>query len=774
MKFRRSLAVILSLLALLCLNACGQAPEPTTAPVETTVAETTLPPSALEQYAAACEAVVSAPSLSLRITSEKTISVAGETITESSDQVVTQARRGTDSEKILVSELVDYGENYSVIYEEIYSGGTLYLLVDGTHRLAGTMDAETYFASHIPAVLLDAALYETVEAEDGKLSFRDPTAAESWAMPEGAALVDASGTAYLDDSGALDKSEYTLSYDYGSTRVTESVSVSVKLEAGEIHVPAVEDYIKLTDISAVRLSDRVCGYALQSSAISSTLTESITCQAAGVVRSQSTAIDLLDREDLTASITTNLTQLNYSNGRSESYTQEESFRDGVYSIREDGGEAETDRSVDSAVIRTYCDDSFLSNMLVLDYWRDAEVRDLGDVYLVNCTYSKLLAEDLRAEICQTLFEDDLFLDKLTSDTELTQISGYFAFDKYTGLPTAAGCAYAGSDVIDGQSYVLALQRDQTFHTPNLSITRTLSGEPLPDLEPENKATPLLYHVTKQGGQQMWLMGTIHVGDSRTAYLPQEVYDAFNASNILAVECDIQAFEEKAATDPEVQAMIASSYYYTDGTTAANHVDPALLEQATPYMKATGTWNSTLTVTKPSLWANYLENFYLRQGCDLLSEKGMDNRLLTMAKEQKKSIREIETVQSQLDLLTGYSDELQAILLKEAISYEPGEYYAGVQELYELWCQGDEEALRAALSDESGLEDLTEEERRLYDEYQKAMITDRNEYMLSVATEYLRSGNVVFYAVGMAHLIQDNGLVNALRDAGYTVEAVIYE
>ena len=47
-------------------------------------------------------------------------------------------------------------------------------------------------------------------------------------------------------------------------------------------------------------------------------------------------------------------------------------------------------------------------------------------------------------------------------------------------------------------------------------------------------------------------------------------------------------------------------------------------------------------------------------------------------------------------------------------------------------------------------------------------------MLKVAIEYLESGKTVFYAVGLAHLLDDqNGLVDALRAAGYTVELVQY-
>ena len=65
--------------------------------------------------------------------------------------------------------------------------------------------------------------------------------------------------------------------------------------------------------------------------------------------------------------------------------------------------------------------------------------------------------------------------------------------------------------------------------------------------------------------------------------------------------------------------------------------------------------------------------------------------------------------------------------------------------------------------------------KLYEEYNTAMMTDRNAGMLEVAKQYLESGDTVFYAVGLAHLLdENNGLVFTLRDAGYTVTLVEYQ
>ena len=76
-------------------------------------------------------------------------------------------------------------------------------------------------------------------------------------------------------------------------------------------------------------------------------------------------------------------------------------------------------------------------------------------------------------------------------------------------------------------------------------------------------------------------------------------------------------------------------------------------------------------------------------------------------------------------------------------------------------------------EEPDIYEMTAEELVLYQEYVDKVIIQRNEGMLEVAIDYLESGETVFYAVGMAHLLQENGLVDTLRAAGYTVEQLTY-
>ncbi len=377
--------------------------------------------------------------------------------------------------------------------------------------------------------------------------------------------------------------------------------------------------------------------------------------------------------------------------------------------------------------------------------------------------------------------DGQFLRNLSSAYACNETTGYVSIDKYTCLPTAAGFYYEGMHTIQGQDCLLSLQSDQSITAPATAAYFNITEEMLPEEAPEEKATPLFYHITGEDGQEMWLLGTIHVGDERTAYLPQEIYDAFAASDALALEIDSEAFEKQSEEDEEIQSQISDAYYYGDGTSTKDHVGEELYEDALKYMKASGNYNMNAPYLKPSMWSNSIENFYLRQGYALTSEQGVEERLTKLAHDQDKEIREVESSLFQIRMLTGWSEELHKVLLEDSLEIDALEYIADVQELYELWCAGDEAALREELSDEVDTSELTEEElaeyeeqKHLIEEYNKAMSYDRNDGMLKVAIDYLESGETVFYAVGLAHLLNNvNGLVDALRDAGYTVELVQY-
>ena len=253
----------------------------------------------------------------------------------------------------------------------------------------------------------------------------------------------------------------------------------------------------------------------------------------------------------------------------------------------------------------------------------------------------------------------------------------------------------------------------------------------------------------KSGEKLYLFGTIHVGDDRTAFLPQTVYDAFDAADALAVEFDTDVFTEQLDEDEALQAQIRDNYVYTDGTVISNHVDSELYEAASCLLKVAGQYSRQSDQMRPFVWSQLIDSFYLSQGRRLTASKGVDNRLMARAREQEKEILSVESGEFQIGMLAGYSDQVQEMMLAQSVSGTRNQALDSTSALFELWCSGDEEAIRErvdAMSEEERAE-VDEDDLAIYDEYHQKM------------------------DVGMAHLLGEGGLVDGLRAAGYTVTPV---
>jgi uncharacterized protein YbaP (TraB family) len=94
-------------------------------------------------------------------------------------------------------------------------------------------------------------------------------------------------------------------------------------------------------------------------------------------------------------------------------------------------------------------------------------------------------------------------------------------------------------------------------------------------------------------------------------------------------------------------------------------------------------------------------------------------------------------------------------------------------LYNAWLLGNASTLEGLLNSEGSSDQLSEEEAALMDEYYDVMLTQRNAGMRDKAVEWLEAGDKVFFAVGAAHLLGEDGLITLLRDEGYAVEQLSY-
>lgn len=776
MRRHFSTLILLCICLLVCLIGCAKdAPADPSVPVSSTGTNTTetatqLPPDATALYAEAVQAMPT--DLTMTVSLSREVRIGDALLTSSSEQEITYLGLGTDDFLARVEETAQYGD-YSVEFSELFADGTVYATICDVD-FSSELSQEDFTARYLPTVLLDASLYGTVTVEGDTISFSDPTALESWLLDEEAGITQSYGTATLTD-GAISSASYTATYVLGGAEMTVSVTQALTAPKNMgITAPADPDsYTPIENIDAPKLLDQAYGYLLQAEIMDSTVIESTFSQAAGYLLNAQNYITVYDTGDSPMyQLDQSFYEMDYTQNLSQSMDMLEVFRDGKYTMSTDGGRPQPNTAVTQQIMHTYYQNALTEYVLDTAYLQTAICTDVGGIYLAEFSCTDDFGIDLCSSICAELFNDENLLNAHSSAYRNNTLDYYLAVDKYTGLPTAMGLTYEGVHTIDGYEYVLSRQIDYSFDLAGLEAYEEITEELLPETEPDKKATPLFYHVTGPDGQEMWLFGTIHVGDVRTGFLPQEIYDAFSASDALAIECNNTAFEEQVEEDEALSDAVADLYFYSDGTTVKDHLeDSQLYEDALKLMKATGNYNMNTDYMKPVLWYQALSDSLMSQGHILTRGKGVESRLERLAEEQNKPIWEIESNMFQIEMLTGYSDALQEQLLWETVYYPARENWEGVPELYALWCSGDEAALIEAMRDDTS--EMTEEELALYNEYNDAISVDRNVGMLEVAKQYLESGDTVFYAVGLAHLLAENGLVFTLRDAGYTVELVTY-
>lgn len=731
-------------------------------------------PEPRETFALAASSLEDEENLTLKFHLEDTIHVGNDTITELTDTDAWYHAYGSPSMMAHVNSIIT-NAHIRAAFDQYFADGICVAKVKEAKYYARE-DETAFLKRQLPPLLLHEENFRQVRLEGTQYLFEDAEQGEPWAIPEDGELLSAKGSAELVD-GTIRTLHYEISFRYGGSTVERVCDVDIEYSLTEDLKQQMPENTKgcesLDSIEAALLMLRARN-ALESATVCSTQSVfTIHAQAAGLVGVITDEVsyfgseeDFLECEDYA------IQYIDYIKDQNDSYTYSDIYRDGTLTFTNDDNEPEEESANADAVLEASREQTI---GLLPGYAElvDASIRDLGDYSLVEFTCNENYANTVKATANQELFGGPTTLDGYSTGYNTKSVKGYLAVEKYTHLPTALSIAYEGIYTIDDSPTSLELTMTRAISLYDPDTYEKITEEPLPDHEPEQAPTPLFYEVTGPAGEKLYLFGTIHVGDDRTAFLPQKVYDAFDGADALAVEFDDSSFTEEVEADEELQTQLLQAYFYTDGTTIANHLDSELYEAAVLLMKASGQYTNRSDSMRPFVWSSILDDFYLSQGRSLTSSKGVDHRLMARAREQEKEILNVESGIAQLELLAGYSDQVQQMLLAQSLNGSRNDSLAATYALYELWCDGDEQALIdrvAAMSDEER-ENVDADDLAIYDEYHSKMEVERNQAMLDVARGYLDSGKTVFFAVGIAHMLGEAGLVQALRDEGYTVTLI---
>ena len=292
-----------------------------------------------------------------------------------------------------------------------------------------------------------------------------------------------------------------------------------------------------------------------------------------------------------------------------------------------------------------------------------------------------------------------------------------------------------------------------------------SSSPDESSQEDTQCTPLTWRITAENGNTMTLMGSMHALDPDIYPLPEKITDDYEAADVLAVECDVNEFNNNLTEQLRLMNMTT----YEGDETISDHIKQSTCDSLLEFLNNNGYNMQSLGSYKPWYLQSMCENIVLHKaGLDAF--RGFDFTLLNMAHDDGKEIYEVESIEIQLQMLTELPDEIMDIQLASYTVENERQLTDQMRALYDVWRIGDIDKTTQFIKDdeEATKESVGEELAQQLEEYNKKLEDDRNVVMADAAEKLLSEHKNTMFVVGLAHFMGDNGIIKLLEDRGYTV------
>ncbi len=259
---------------------------------------------------------------------------------------------------------------------------------------------------------------------------------------------------------------------------------------------------------------------------------------------------------------------------------------------------------------------------------------------------------------------------------------------------------------------------------------------------------LLWEISGNGlTQSSYLYGTIHMTCDAT--LSEKVKQALDDTTLLVLELDMD--------DPSMQMGMMKGLYMKDGKTINDLVseeDYKILEKFT--LENIGMPLKMMKTFKPFFITAMLYPKLL--GCPVQSYEA---ELMKVAHEQEEEVLGLETIEEQMSVFDDIPYEDQAIDLlrsaKDSLEYDKATF----EKMLTLYENQDIEGMGKMMEEDKNLSTTKHKDK---------MLDNRNINWISKIEAFSKS-QPTFFGVGAGHLSGENGVINLLRKAGYSIKPV---
>lgn len=261
----------------------------------------------------------------------------------------------------------------------------------------------------------------------------------------------------------------------------------------------------------------------------------------------------------------------------------------------------------------------------------------------------------------------------------------------------------------------------------------------------------VWKVSK-GQSHIFIGGTIHVLRTTDYPLPQAFENAYQQSDKLVFETDIDT-----AAQPQFAFKMLAQMAYKNGRTLRDDLKPETITALEKYAGSAGLPMAALLGLKPPMVSLTLTMTELqRLG---INAPGVDAHFSQKATQDGKSKSWLESLDEQLSFIKnmGKGQEDQLILH----TLEENEEMAKLMgELDAHWKAGNLQQL-----DELAIKPMLEQFPGIYD----TMLANRNNRWMPEIEKLFTTPDVEYVLVGALHLAGRDGLITQLQQRGYTIE-----
>lgn len=268
-------------------------------------------------------------------------------------------------------------------------------------------------------------------------------------------------------------------------------------------------------------------------------------------------------------------------------------------------------------------------------------------------------------------------------------------------------------------------------------------------EHEGPSEGVFYRI-QENDQTIYLFGSIHVGDQSLYPLHDQIDEAFEEADHLAVEIDISDINELEAQ----QAMMQQGMYL-DGTTLSDVIDDDIFNETVTHLSGIGLQEPLLDQFQPWFVSMLLSEVALEK-TEFTGDDGIDIHFIDRANDKDLPIISLESFESQMDSISSAPEDEQIERLENTLdSFDI--YGEELTQMIRIWRSGNTDTFAQLREMDNDVEQFAMDERDL-------AMTEKIEEFLTKD-----DGDTYFIVVGALHLAGENSIVDLLEDRGYSVE-----